>query len=383
MPGGVRVGFLLEQLLAPVPGGTGRYAAEMAKALVSTAPPGADIRGWTAWHPDVSAARLSGVIGPNRLPLGRRALAVAWERGLGPAPRAVDLVHAPTLLVPPRGRRPLVVTIHDAVPWTHPETLTPRGVAFHQRMGERAARDADLVVVPTEAVRRELTGRLPLGDRARVIGLGASAALAAPPADADERARRLALPADGYLLTLATLEPRKGLDVAIAALAEPGAPPLPLLVVGAPGWGGVDPAASAARLGLAARRVRVLGRLADPDLAVVLHRATALVVPSRAEGFGLPLLEAMAAGTPVVTSDVPALVEVAGGAAVVVPVGDPAALAAALAEIAFDPVRRGRLSAAGRVRAAAFTWSGAARALWSAYAPLLSGQRGRPGGGVG
>lgn len=372
------MGFLLEQLLAPVPGGTGRYAAEMARALPATAPPEAHISGWTAWHRDVSPARLTGVAGPTRLPLGRRALAGAWERGLGPGPRRVDLVHAPTLLVPPRRNRPLVVTIHDAVPWTHPETLTPRGVTFHLRMAARAAREADLVVVPTEAVRRELAGRLPLGDRTRVIGLGASAALATPPADAEERARRLALPADGYLLTLATLEPRKGLDVAIAALAEPAAPALPLLVVGAPGWGAVDPAAQAARHGLAAGRVRVLGRLADPDLAVVLHRATALVVPSRAEGFGLPLLEAMAAGTPVVTTDVPALVEVAGGAAVVVPVGDPAALAAALAEVACDPARRARLSQAGLDRAAAFTWTGAARALWSAYASLLSGQRDGP-----
>jgi len=368
------VGFLLEQLLAPVPGGTGRYSAELAAALAATGPSGATVSGWTAWHRDVSAARVAGPAGPTRLPLGRRALAATWERGRGPRPRGVDLVHAPTLLLPPRARRPLVVTIHDAVPWTHPETLTPRGVRFHRRMAARAGETADLVVVPTEAVRRELAALLPLGDRVRVVGHGVSPALGLP-ADAEERARRLGLPASGYLLTLATLEPRKGLDVALAALAEPAAPPLPLLVAGAPGWGGVDPVAEAARLGLSPDRVRVLGRVADADLAVLLARATALVVPSRAEGFGLPLLEAMAAGTPVVTSDAPALVEVAGGAAVVVPVGDPAALAGALAELAADSTRREELAATGRRRAAEFSWAAAAHVLWSAYASLLSGQR--------
>ncbi len=368
--GGVRLGFLLEQLLAPVPGGTGRYSAELATALAATAPAGACVTGWTAWHRDVRAARVDGVRGPVRLPLGRRPLALAWERGRGPRPRGADLVHAPTLLMPPRGRRPLVVTIHDAVPWTHPETLTRRGVAFHRRMAARAVEMADLVIVPTEAVRRELAAVLALGDRVRVVGHGVSRRLA-PPADAAERARRLRLPTGGYLLSLATLEPRKGLDVVLAALAERGAPELPLLVVGAPGWGGVDPAAEAARLGLTPGRVRVLGPVPDPDLAVLLDRATALVAPARAEGFGLPVLEAMAAGTPVVTSDVPALVEVAGGAAVVVPTGDPVALAAALARLAADPDRRGELAAAGRRRAAEFSWPAAARALWSAYAPLL------------
>ena len=360
---------LLEQCLAPVPGGTGRYSRELAAALAATAPTGSSVRGWTAHHRDPAAARAAGVAGPYRLPLPRRALVAAWERGLGPAPRG-DLVHAPTLLLPPRRGRPLVVTIHDTVPWTHPQTLTPRGVAWHRRMAERAARTADRIVVPTHAVAAELSEVLPAAAaKLTVVGEGVSAELTPPP-DAAVRAAAMRLPAGGYLLSLATLEPRKGLDVLLAALARPAAPTLPLLVVGQPGWGGVDPLAEAARLGLPADRVRLLGRLPDPDLAVALTGATALVAPSRAEGFGLPVLEAMAAGVPVVSSDAPALVEVGGGATLVVPRDDPAALAAALATIAGDAALRARLADRGRRQAAGYRWESAARALWKLYAAL-------------
>jgi glycosyltransferase involved in cell wall biosynthesis len=418
-----RVAVLLEQCLAPVPGGTGRYSREMSAALVATAPAGSAVSGWTAWHRDVAAAVIAGVDGPHRLLLPRRALVAAWQRQQGPAPRSADVVHAPTPLAPPRRGRPLVVTVHDTVPWTHPDTLTARGAAWHRLVVGHAARHADRIVVPTHAVAEDLIHHVRIAaDRLVVIGEGATHALRPPHAttnpagpaagrvaggdlaedhaipagdtgpggtdtavvrggadgggigDAggewDARAVRLGLPEDGYFLSLATLEPRKGLDVLLAALAEPTAPDLPLLVVGQPGWGGVDPMAEAARLGVPVGRVRVLGRLSDEDLAVVLSRATALAAPSRAEGFGLPVLEAMAAGVPVISSDAPALVEVGGGATLVVRRDDPVALAGALADIAGDAGLRAKLAGAGQQRAAAYTWEGAARALWEVYAEL-------------
>ncbi|MFN2540445.1 MAG: glycosyltransferase family 4 protein [Mycobacteriales bacterium] len=334
----MRVGVLLEQCLAPVPGGTGRYSREVFRALAQTAPPGSEVEGWSAWHRDSEW---------HRLPLPRRPLVAAWERGRGPAIRA-DVVHAPTPLHPPRRDTPLVVTVHDAVPWTYPETLTPRGVAWHRTMIARAAETADLIVVPTQAVADALGRYVELGDVV-VIGEGVSPDLAIP-ADAEERAARLELP-ERYLLTVATLEPRKGLRELVAALDGS----LPLLCAGQQGWGDAPTGA------------RLLGRVSDPDLAVLISRATALVVPSYDEGFGLPLLEGMSLGTPVLTSDTPALVEVAGGAALSVPLAE---LRDGIRTITTDGALRQRLRDDGPRRAADFSWANAAETLWRAYQDL-------------
>jgi glycosyltransferase involved in cell wall biosynthesis len=362
----VRVGVVLEQCLSPVPGGTGRYSAEIAEALAATAGPDDSVGGWTAWHRATEDARVPGVDGPRRLPLPRRALVTAWERVALPRPRGVDVVHAPTLLAPLGGLAPVVVTVHDAVPWTHPETLTARGVRWHRRSMERASVLAAAVVVPTEAVAHELTRYVHLHCPLVVVGEGVSGRLALPP-DHAARLAALGVVPGGYLLTTATLEPRKGLDVLVAALAVPGAPDLPLVVAGSPGWGGVDLARLGADAGLSSSRIRALGRVSDEDLAALLHGASALVVPSRAEGFGLPVLEGMAAGVPVVTSDAAALVEVGGGATAVVPVGDAEALAATLARVAADGELRRDLICRGHQRAEDFSWSGAATRLWSLY----------------
>lgn len=343
----MRVGLLLEQCLAPVPGGTGRYSRELLRALSATAPAGSSVDAWSAWHRGSPY---------RRLPLPRRALVAAWERGRGPAVPG-DVVHAPTPLHPPRRGAPLVVTVHDAVPWTHPETLTPRGVTWHRTMIARAAATADLVVVPTQAVADELGRHVALRD-VLVVGEGVSPDLAVP-MDADERAARLGLP-ERYLLTIATLEPRKGLR----QLAEALDGSVPLLCAGQAGWGSQQPLPGA----------RLLGRVSDADLAVLLSRATALVVPSLDEGFGLPLLEGMSLGTPVLTSDAPALVEVGGGASLVVPLAE---LREGIRMITGDEQLRQRLREAGPRRAARFSWVNAAETLWRAYADLGHTLRGQ------
>jgi glycosyltransferase involved in cell wall biosynthesis len=347
---------IAEQLLAPVPGGTGRYTAELLRALPAAAPVGWTVSSVVARHPDVGAAWVDGVEGPRVLPLPPRALVGLWQLGLPWWPGG-DAVHAPTPLAPakaPRGAT-LSVTVHDTVPWTHPETLTPRGVSWHRAMVARAARLANALVVPTKAVADDLAGRVAVTAPVHVIGHGPTTFPEAVDLD---------LPAH-YVLAIGTLEPRKGVDVLIDAMSRFDGPPL--LLAGQPGWGGLDPLETARKRGLPEGRVRVLGRLSDAELAGVLRRASVLAVPSLAEGFGLPLLEAMAAGVPVVHSDVPALVEVAGGAGVAVPRGDAKALAIALQEVLDSPEKAVELVKRGFARAEGFSWQAAAQAVWALH----------------
>jgi glycosyltransferase involved in cell wall biosynthesis len=366
---------LLEQLLAPVPGGTGRYSRELTAALAATAPAGWTVGSAVARHADPTPAIIPGVEGPHLLPLPRQALVAAWDCRIPswgiPLWPGGDAVHAPTPLAPPAARRgcELVVTVHDTVPWTHPDGLTRRGVGWHRRMVKRAARRADALVVPTAAVAHDLPRHVPCQARVYVVGEGVTAAVTRLPEGAAGIATRLRLP-PRYVLAVGTLEPRKGIDTLLAALAAPHAPDLPVVLAGQPGWGSLDPAALARQSGLDPARVHMLGRITDQELAVVLHGAAVLAAPSLAEGFGLPVLEAMAAGVPVVHSDVPALVEVAGGAGVTVQRNDPAALAAALRAVLSDPGTAQAMSAAGRRRAERFSWERTARRVWSVHVEL-------------
>jgi glycosyltransferase involved in cell wall biosynthesis len=204
-----------------------------------------------------------------------------------------------------------------------------------------------------------------------VIGPGVPAVLAVPPEkDAAFRIRsRLKLP-QRYLLAVGTVEPRKGLDVLVDALTRPNAPDLPLVVAGQPGWGGVDLHDIAKRWGLPSEKLLVLGRVTDAELAVALHGAAAFVMPSLAEGFGLPLLEAMAAGVPVVHSDAPALVEVAAGTGVLARRQDPVALARALRSVFDDQARTASKVEAARLRSAHFSWERCANLVWSVHLEL-------------
>jgi len=373
---------VLDQALAPVPGGIGRHAVELTRALIDVTPRGCDVAGIVPSSPPADYVRLEqqlpGLSDLFKSALDRRQLAAAWQHGFSRLPGS-GMIHAPSVFAPlyrhDRINNPgeqIVVTIHDTVPWTHPETLTSRGVAWHIAMAKRAERYADAIVVPTHTVADELSELLDLGERVRVIG-GAPSTTLDPGTSADSRAAALQLP-ERYLLCVGTIEPRKGIDALIAALALDEAPPLPLLLIGQQGWGGVDVESLARKHGLADDRVRLLGAVDDTDLAIALSRATVCVVPSVAEGFGLPLLEAMSFGVPTVHSDAPALVEVAGGAGIVVAREPrehyPLGLAEALRSIVDDDALAKELAVRGRDRARAFSWRDAAEKTWQLHADL-------------
>lgn len=373
---------ILDQIIAPVPGGIGRYAEELTRNLIAVAPRGSGVAGFVSASPPSDYSRITdrlpGLSALYKSPFDRRQLSLAWQHGFTSLP-GEGLVHATSILAPlsrhDRRRTPdtqTVVTIHDAVPWTHPETLSPRGAAWHRAMGKRAEKYADAIVVPTHAAGAALAEHLDVGARIRVIGGAPSEGLHAPD-DADERAARLGLP-DRYLLAVGTLEPRKGLEPLIHALARGIPTDVPLLVVGQAGWGDLDLAEVSAAAGLAPDRVRQLGRLSDPDLAVALSRATVFVFPSLAEGFGLPVVEAFSLGTPVVHSDAPAVSEVAGGAGLEVELAPGAGYSDRLTEaircVLEDDQLAARLAIAGRDRAQAFSWRDSAEKVWQLHADL-------------
>jgi glycosyltransferase involved in cell wall biosynthesis len=286
------------------------------------------------------------------------------------------MLHATSLLAPlarhdrlNRGDQ-IAVTIHDTVPWTHPETLSSHGVTWHKAMARRAQKYADAIVVPTHAVAEQLAELVDFGDRVRVIGGAVSPKLAVPP-DADARAEAMGLP-DRYVMAVGTLEPRKGLSRLIQAMTR--VDDLPLVIAGPDGWGDVNVTELAREAGLAEHRVRALGYLSDADLAVALNRATVFAYPSLAEGFGLPVLEAMHLGTPVVHTDVPALVEVAADAGIVVALEDTDSfaqrLAAQISRVTGDAHLADQLGIVGQDRAKAFSWRTSAEKVWQLHADL-------------
>ncbi|MCS6568241.1 glycosyltransferase family 4 protein [Curtobacterium flaccumfaciens pv. flaccumfaciens] len=374
---------IVDQIVAPVPGGIGRYAEELARHLVEHAPSGCEVAGVVSAVGSDEMAHLRtllpGLSDLQRLPLPRRELSLAWQGGFVGG-IAKGMVHAPSVLAPlvkhdrfqDPGRQ-TVVTVHDVVPWTNPETLTPRGVHFHKAMVKRAWKHADAVVVPTHAVAGALNEIHRFDDRLRVIG-GAPSGRLRLPVDADLRAERLGLP-DRYVLAVGTLEPRKALASLIEAMAHPDAPSdVPLVISGPDGWGDVDVYGTAERAGLSRDRVKVLGRIDDADLAVVYDRATVFVFPSLAEGFGLPVIEAMSFGTPVIHSDDPAVAEVTSDAGVTVARSPresyPARLAQAVYQVVNDPQLSSRLAVAGPDRARMYDWSDSAAETWQLHADL-------------
>ena len=266
-----------------------------------------------------------------------------YPLGLGRRARRVDILHCTTFRGPVRAPAPVVLTVHDLAILRAPDVFP----AWHRLYGRaglrRVLRSADAIVAVSEYTKREVEelAQVPV-ERIRVVPNGVDAVFTTegPAADGD------------YVLAVATLEPRKNLARVVDAVRLAG---VELRVVGARGWGGIDVAGW-------------VGEIPDGELAALYRGARCVAYPSLYEGFGLPVLEAMACGTPVVTSVGTAMEEVAGGAAVLVDPLDVSAIAAGIGEA---EARRGELVPLGLERARAFTWERAADGvveLWSELA---------------
>jgi len=289
----------------------------------------------------------------------------------------VDVVHSTTFCAPRfrRRRKRLVVTIYDLSFVTYPEFHLPANVE-HCLQGTKLAIDrADALIAISESTRRELIDEMgapperivvtPLASDPRLRRVSDPARLAAV-------RRRYDLP-ERFVLFLGALEPRKNvlrLLEAFAALAATLRREFPLVVAGAQGWLNEPVREHAQKLGLG-ESVRFPGYIDPGDVAALYSLATVFAYPSLWEGFGLPVLEAMACGTPVLTSSVSSLPEVAGDAAVLVPPTDVDAITAGLGRLLEDRALRADLSERGRRRAAQFSWDRCARDTLAVYRAVV------------
>jgi glycosyltransferase involved in cell wall biosynthesis len=313
--------------------------------------PLAQTRAGTARHVNGLLGALAGREGIEVAPLafgadGRAASVVRdtwwYYRGLPRAARGLDVLHCTTFRGPLRAPVPFTVTLHDLALVRHPE-LFPRWHRLSGRAGiGRVARAADRVLAVSEFTKREAVELLSLPESAVTVIGNAVDAVFSPDGPAAEGV---------YVLAVGTLEPRKNLGRVAEAAERAG---VELRVVGAPGWGGVETPGQ-------------IGEVSDEELAALYRGARCLVFPSLYEGFGIPVLEAMACGTPVVTSKGGATEEVAGGAAVLVDPLDVDAIAAGIEQAA---TRRDELRTLGLARAQAYSWDGVADAVEGVWREL-------------
>ncbi len=318
--------------------------------------------------------------GPNFRTVVERAkpysVAEQWRIPMAVARARADLLHEPHYVLPPLTRCRTVVTIHDCIHLRFPEYLPGKAAFFYAHtMMRLAARKADRVLTVSEASKRDIlhyTG-VP-ADKVTVIHNGLDARFAAAPdAAAIDRVRQRFQLDHPFVLYVGNIKPHKNLERLIAAFAaaRPAGPDgLKLVVIGdeTSNYPSVRQAVHRHRLD---KHVRFFGFLPAPTLVVFYRLAQAFVFPSLYEGFGLPPLEAMANETPVVTSNVSSLPEVAGDAALLVDPYDVASIADGILRAVTDEPLRQTLIARGRERARHFSWAKAAADTLAAYRHVL------------
>ena len=305
-----------------------------------------------------------------------RPMRLVWEQAILPRrlrQLGIDVLHSPhhTTPLPVRLRADCrrVVTFHDLTFFLIPERYPATRRLYFQTMTRLSARVADAVIVPSGAVREDVTRILRLPPR-RVFAIPEAAGPAFRPQDAGavEAVRRRYGLEGPFLLSVGSLEPGKNRERLLQAFARLRArgPTHTLVIAGQPAWRHEGEEPLARRLGLA-DAVRFLGHVPQADLPALYSGADLFVFPSLYEGFGLPALEALACGTPVVASNVSALPEVVGDAALQVSPLDVEALADAMERVLHDPRLRADLRERGLKRAAGFSWERAARETLAVY----------------
>ena len=354
----LRVGYTFEQCWHPVPGGMATMAIEVAKEIVSFGD--VELIGVAGRHARPAPSAFQPPVPVRVMPVARPLLYESWLRFRWPkvegAIGIVDVVHA-TGLVPAACDAPLVVTVHDLAFMHAPEQFSRHGVRIMRRSLDVIRRRAELVLCPSSATVADCVAHGIGEDRLRLIPEGTSAS-AVGDAEANRVREAYGLP-DDFVLFVGTIEPRKNLRRLATAVARTG--DRLLVVAGADGWGDARPDQSAG--------VRFVGFVPPADLAGLHRAASVFAYPSEREGFGLPVLDAMVQGTPVVTSRGTSTEEVAGGAAVLVDPFDIDSISAGLVEAGR---RRSELAALGRGRAAAMTWRASAEATIAAYREAAS-----------
>ena len=315
------------------------------------------------------------------VPLSDRWVSVLWQRLRLPLPiqaltGPLDLFHSPDFVLPPTGHAPAILTVHDLSFLRVPEFFVPGFREYLETAVLRAVKRARHILADSANTRRDLIELMAVEpERVSILYPGVESRFQ-PVNDAEalERVRVCYGLPERFILGLGTLQPRKNFNGLIDAFrcllatggAESQIPDLHLVIVGGRGWMYQDILALAKGYGLE-ERVHFPGFVADSDLPALYSLASVFAFPSWYEGFGLPVLESMACGTPVVTADNSSLPEVVGEAGLMVAAGDSAALAEAIGQLIIDQDLRARLVPAGRQHAKSFTWESAGKCLLNLY----------------